>query len=140
MELSPSWEVNSCSATQETPSIVWNPEAHYHVNKGLPLVSILSQMNPVHIPQSYFSKVNFYIISHLQLGLSYGLFPSGFHIKTECTPHLPQACYIPAHLTLLDLIILIIFGEEYNLWSSSLCNFSSQLSLHPQKMRKICRD
>jgi hypothetical protein len=34
MELSPSWEVTNCAATQEFPSILWNLIVHYRVQKS----------------------------------------------------------------------------------------------------------
>jgi alanine dehydrogenase len=62
MEPSASLEANSRSAAQEFPNILRNPKVYYRVHNSPPLVPILSQLNLVHITQSYSCNIRFNII------------------------------------------------------------------------------
>jgi hypothetical protein len=58
--------------------------------------------------------------THVRLGLPSGLFSSGFSTNNPYAFLFSISATCPAHLFLLDLITLIILGEEYKLRSSSL--------------------
>jgi hypothetical protein len=62
MEPNTTREATSCASTKKLINILWNSEIHYRVHKSPPLVPILTQTNPVHITQSYISKIQLNII------------------------------------------------------------------------------
>jgi hypothetical protein len=85
---------------------------------------ILSQINPVSTTPPNLFQIHFNTITHLLLGLPSGLFLSGILINILYEFRFsPIHVTCPAHLILLDLIILILLGEESKLWRSALCSF-----------------
>jgi len=54
----PSWETNRFAASQEIPRISRNPKVHYLTHKRPPLVPILGQPSPVHIPTTHLLEIH----------------------------------------------------------------------------------
>jgi len=81
MEQSSSWESNGPSASQEIPRIFWNRNVHNRIQKILPLVRVLSHINPAHAISSHLFKIYFNIILHLPPGLPSSIFSSVFPSK-----------------------------------------------------------
>jgi hypothetical protein len=71
---------DSCSATQETQSSLWNLRVHYLVHKNPLMLLVPSLMNPVYNLLSYFFKIHFNIV-----------FPA-MPRYTLSTKHLTLAC------------------------------------------------
>jgi len=102
------WEAcsDSSSACPEIPRILWNPKVHCRVHNSLPLVPILSRINPIHALQNSFCKIYFNII--LLYIPRYSKWPLSLRFlhQTLYAPLLsPHTCYIfrPSHSFRFDI-------------------------------------
>jgi hypothetical protein len=92
-------------------------------HKRSPLVPILSQKKSV-IPPVFPLRSILITFSHLCRVFLGGIYSSGFTTKILYSFFFsPLYFTCPSYFILLDLIILITFGEEYKLRNSSLCSF-----------------
>ena len=100
MQQSPSWKATQFPASQEIPHSLWNPKVHYCIHTCPPPVLTISQLNPVHAPESHFLKTHPNIILPSMPGSSKWslslMFPHQNPVYASPRPH---TCYMasPSH-------------------------------------------
>jgi hypothetical protein len=124
MELRPSWEAASCAATQEFPKILWNLKVHWLQYSQEPSTGPYPEPDQSSLPHPISLRSILILTTHLHLGLSSGIFLSGFPTNIlYAFLFSPVRATCPAYLILLHLITLIVLAKGYKLRSSSLCSF-----------------
>jgi len=135
-----SWEGNSCSASHEIPLVLRNKKVHYCVHKSLPLIPILSQLNLVSRFATYFIMNHSGTILIYTSRSSERSLPFRFSDQNFVCIFSPMHATSLTHLTLPDLITLIIVCEEYSheVFHYTILSSLTSLPPSPQHRSQTC--
>jgi hypothetical protein len=115
MQLSPSSEVNIFSVIREIMINSCSPKIYYHVYLIPLVVPTLNQTNQSTTSHAIYLR-SILILFSIYAGLQSGLFPSDFPtIILLALIFSLKSATCPIHRILLDLVFLIIVGDEYKL-------------------------
>lgn len=121
MDQSCSWEADSSPISQETSYIFWNMTVPYHFQWSFPLVAVLNHISPVDTLSSYVLKIQYIILLFMPRS-SRWLFSFRFpHQSSAFISLLSYTCH-PSCVS-HSCFNQIVFGEDYEPWSSWLCSF-----------------
>lgn len=89
------WDAASSVATKAISCILWNPNCHYRVHNSPPLVSVMSQINPIHVRNNISWRTILILSTYLHLSPPSNILSSGSPTKTlyirTSTPRAPLA-------------------------------------------------
>lgn len=120
MKQTPSGVAKSHSTGQEIPCLLQKLKVYYHVLNSLPLVPILSHVNPGHNLKQH-KRFILTLSSNPWFGT-----PTGLLLSSLLTHFSQSICVCYKHPSHFFFSILIILGEYYK-----LCNFSLYNFFHP---------
>jgi len=120
---------------QTVPRILWDSNVHYFLQSSSPRsrvssVEVLLHLEVLFVCYSYIYAQLLQVVSFLHV----------FPPKTSMSLSITMCATCLAHLVPLYLITLIVGGEEYKSWSSSLCSLTLSLlnsSLKPKYFRYL---